>query len=52
MVVECSLMIEVSVCGGMLAMTGSSWGEKVITPIMYCHAEAIISMDNNLRYNF
>jgi hypothetical protein len=32
MVVECSLMVEVSVRGGMLRMTGSSWGEKVITP--------------------
>jgi hypothetical protein len=34
LVVECSLLVEVSVHGGMLTMAGSWWGKKVITPIV------------------
>jgi hypothetical protein len=33
MVVGCSLLVKVSVHGGMLTMAGSWWGEKVITPM-------------------
>jgi len=32
LVVGCSLLVEVSVHGGMLTMAGSWWGEKVINP--------------------
>jgi hypothetical protein len=32
MVVECSILIELSIIGGMLTDGGSSWGEKEITP--------------------
>jgi len=32
LVVGCSLLVDVSVHGGMLTMAGSWWGEKVITP--------------------
>jgi hypothetical protein len=32
LVVECSLLVEMSVHGGMLTMAGSWWGKKVITP--------------------
>jgi hypothetical protein len=28
MVVACSLLVEVSIRGGMLTMTGSSWGKR------------------------
>jgi hypothetical protein len=31
MVVACSLLVDVSVRGGMLTMTSSSWRKKVIT---------------------
>jgi hypothetical protein len=32
LVVGCSLLVDVSDHEGMLTMTGSWWGEKVITP--------------------
>jgi len=32
LVVGCSILVDVSVHGGMLTMAGSWWGEKVITP--------------------
>jgi cytochrome b len=32
MVVACFLLVEVSICGGMLTMADSSWGKNVITP--------------------
>jgi hypothetical protein len=34
LVVGYYLLVEVSVHGGMLTMTGSWWGEKVITPLI------------------
>jgi hypothetical protein len=35
MVVECSLMVDVSVHGGMLTMIDSSRGEKVLLSTLY-----------------
>jgi len=35
MVVQCSILVRVSVCGGILTMTNSSWGENVITLLYY-----------------
>jgi hypothetical protein len=35
LVVGCSLLVEVSVHGGMLTIAGSWWGENVITPRFY-----------------
>jgi hypothetical protein len=35
LVVGCSLLVDVSIHGGMLTMAGSWWGKKVITPYFF-----------------
>jgi hypothetical protein len=46
LVVWCSLLVDVSVHGGMLTMAGSWWGKKVITPIFLVRIEPTLIMVN------
>jgi len=55
--VGCSLLVEVSVHGGMLTMTGSWWEENVITPKInvFFQIENIKDMKNtlaNIAYDY
>jgi len=54
LVVGCSLLVEVSVHGGMLTMTSSWWGKNVITPIKYyriiTHKDSVCAIQGTYKY--
>jgi len=38
LVIGCSILVDVSIHGGILTITGSLWGEKVITPYFFIYS--------------